>query len=61
MLFVSSRVTLGADGMRADASIVLGSLLGYLHRIDWKDCGQSEAEEKADAQTFKKAFTPFNS
>lgn len=43
-----------------DGSIVLGSLLGYQHRIDWKDCYQSEAEEKDDAQTFKKTFAPFH-
>ncbi|WWC60538.1 uncharacterized protein I303_103112 [Kwoniella dejecticola CBS 10117] len=41
--------------------MVLGSLLGYHHRIDWKECSQSEAEDKDDAQKFKKAFAPFHS
>ena len=44
----------------ADVRMVLGSLLGYQHRIDWKECGQAEAEEKEDAQKFKKAFQPFH-
>jgi hypothetical protein len=46
----------------ADAVVcrmVLGSLMGLQHRIDWKECGQSEAEEKEDAMKFKKAFAPF--
>ncbi|WWC96714.1 hypothetical protein V866_003586 [Kwoniella sp. B9012] len=41
--------------------MVLGSLLGYHHRIDWKECSQNEAEDKEDAQKFKKAFAPFHS
>ncbi|WRT65941.1 uncharacterized protein IL334_002892 [Kwoniella shivajii] len=41
--------------------MVIGSLLGYHHRIDWKECSQSEAEDKEDAQKFKKAFAPFHS
>jgi len=41
--------------------MVLASLMGLHHRIDWKDCGQSEAEEKKDAQDFRKAFAPFQS
>ena len=41
--------------------MVLGSLLGYQHRIDWKECGQSEEAEKEDAQKFKKAFASFAS
>ncbi|WVR05612.1 hypothetical protein IAU60_002634 [Kwoniella sp. DSM 27419] len=40
---------------------VLGSLLGYQHRIDWKECSQSEAEDKEDALAFKKAFAKFQS
>ncbi|OCF31893.1 nuclear protein [Kwoniella heveanensis BCC8398] len=39
---------------------VIGSLLGYHHRIDWKECTQSEAEDKEDAIRFKKAFAPFH-
>ncbi|GFZ43337.1 hypothetical protein JCM24511_01057 [Saitozyma sp. JCM 24511] len=39
--------------------MVLAGLLGLHHRIDWKECGQSEEEEKADAQAFKKALAPF--
>lgn len=41
--------------------IVLGSLLGLQHRIDWKACAKSDAEEKEDAVKFKKAFAPFHS
>ncbi|WVF70938.1 hypothetical protein IAT40_005733 [Kwoniella sp. CBS 6097] len=40
---------------------VIGSLLGYQHRIDWKECSQTEAEDKEDAIKFKKAFAPFHS
>ena len=39
--------------------MVLGSLLGLHHRIDWKECAQSEGEEKEDAQAFKKAFAAY--
>ncbi|WVQ85626.1 hypothetical protein IAT38_007792 [Cryptococcus sp. DSM 104549] len=39
--------------------MVLGSLLGLHHRIEWKECAQSDAEEKEEAIKFKKAFTPF--
>lgn len=39
--------------------MVLAGMLGLHHRIDWKACSQSEAEEKDDAQKFKKALTPF--
>jgi len=35
---------------------VLAKLLGLETRRDWRDCGQSEAEEEADAGAFKKAF-----
>ena len=34
--------------------MVLAGLLGLHHRIDWKECGQSEEEEKADAQALAK-------
>lgn len=45
-----------ADRLR----IVLANLLGLNKRIDWKACSQTEAEEKADAQAFKKAFKAFD-
>ena len=35
---------------------VLAKLLGLEARRDWRDCGQTEAEEEADAGAFKKAF-----
>jgi hypothetical protein len=41
--------------------MVLAGLLGLHHRIDWKECSQTEEEEKADAVAFKKAFAPFHS
>lgn len=39
--------------------MVLAGLLGLHNRVDWKECGQSEEEEREDAVKFKKAFTPF--
>ncbi|KAK4686926.1 CWF19-like protein 1, partial [Tremellales sp. Uapishka_1] len=39
--------------------MVLAGLLGLHHRVDWKECGQTIAEEKEDAQKFKKALAPF--
>jgi hypothetical protein len=41
------------------ARMVIASLLGLHHRIDWKECGQSEAEDKEDATKFKRALAPF--
>lgn len=35
---------------------VLAKLLGLEARSHWQDCGQSEAEETTDAETFKEAF-----
>ncbi|KAH9928175.1 nuclear protein [Fomitopsis serialis] len=39
---------------------VLVSLLGMQERFDWKTCLQSEEQDKADAEAFKKAFGPFD-
>ncbi|KAG9021845.1 hypothetical protein FRB95_001263 [Tulasnella sp. JGI-2019a] len=39
----------------------VANLLGLQDRGDWKACNQTEAEEKADATAFKKAFAPFDS
>ena len=49
-------LTVNADYIR----IVLANLLGLSKRIDWKACSQTESEEKADAQAFKKAFKAFD-
>ena len=35
-------------------------LLGMQERFDWKTCLQTEEEDKADAEAFKKAFAPFD-
>lgn len=39
--------------------MVLAGLLGLHNRVNWKDCVQSDAEDKEDAQKFKKALQPF--
>ncbi|CAL1705644.1 unnamed protein product [Somion occarium] len=39
---------------------VLVSLLGMPERFDWKECVQSEEEDKADAESFKAAFAKFD-
>ena len=39
---------------------VMAKLLGLEGRMQWKDCTQSDAEEKQDAQRFKDAFKPFD-
>lgn len=39
---------------------VLGKLLGLEARSHWQDCGQSEAQETTDAETFKTAFKTFD-
>lgn len=47
------------SGFRFDLQFgrrVLGKLLGLEKRRDWRDCGQSEQEETADAEAFKAAF-----
>ena len=40
---------------------VLVSLLDMPNRLDWKACLLSEADDRADAESFKIAFAPFNS
>ena len=35
-------------------------MLGMQERFDWKACLQSDGEDKADAEAFKKAFAPFD-
>lgn len=39
---------------------VLASLMKVEERIDWKNCLQSEAADKADVEAFKTAFAPFD-
>lgn len=39
--------------------MVLAGVLGLHHRANWKDCTQTDAEDKDDAQKFKKALAPF--
>lgn len=39
---------------------VMAKLLGLEGRMNWRDCGQSDAEEKKDAEGFKAAFKRFD-
>ena len=39
---------------------VMAKLLELEARMQWKDCMQSQAEEAADAEAFKKAFKAFD-
>lgn len=39
---------------------VMAKLLELENRVNWRDDSQSEAEEKADAEAFKKAFEKFD-
>ena len=39
---------------------VMAKLLGLEGRMHWKDCTQSDAEEKKDAEAFKEAFKKFD-
>ncbi|KAK5131209.1 hypothetical protein LTR08_001234 [Meristemomyces frigidus] len=39
---------------------VMGKLLGLETRTHWKDCPQTQVEEQADAEAFKKAFMTFD-
>jgi diadenosine tetraphosphate (Ap4A) HIT family hydrolase len=39
---------------------VLAKLLRLDQRIDWRDCGQMQAEEEQDVEKFKKAFEAFD-
>ncbi|KAL7413774.1 CwfJ C-terminus 1-domain-containing protein-like protein [Mrakia frigida] len=38
----------------------LAKLLEIPHRIDWKNCPQTDAEEKADAVAFKKVYSKYD-
>ena len=39
---------------------VVAQLLGLEDRVHWQDCAQNEAEEKRDAEGFKKHFKAFD-
>jgi hypothetical protein len=39
---------------------VLAKLLRLDQRIDWRDCGQTQAQEEQDVAKFKEAFTEFD-
>lgn len=39
---------------------VMAKLLRLENRVNWRDCGQSEAEEVADAEAFKQVFKEFD-
>ncbi|OCK85172.1 hypothetical protein K432DRAFT_343663 [Lepidopterella palustris CBS 459.81] len=39
---------------------VLAKLLGLDKRVDWRDCGQTQEQEIADAEAFKTAFKDFD-
>jgi Protein similar to CwfJ C-terminus 2 len=39
---------------------VLASLLKVDERVDWKNCLQSEEDDKVDVLAFKNAFAPFD-
>lgn len=39
---------------------VLAKLLRLDKRIDWRDCGQTQAEEEQDVEKFKQVFKPFD-
>jgi len=39
---------------------VLGKLLGLESRTHWRDCGQTQVEEEADATALKEAFKEFD-
>lgn len=41
-------------------SIALAYLLGVHQRMDWKQCIQSEEEDKLDVEAFKKVFAPID-
>lgn len=40
--------------------VVLAKLLGLEKRIQWRDCSQTEEEEKRDVEAFKEAFKEFD-
>jgi len=39
---------------------VLAKLLGLESRMNWRDCGQTEQDETAEAEAFKKAFKTYD-
>ncbi|KAH7107608.1 CwfJ C-terminus 1-domain-containing protein-like protein [Auriculariales sp. MPI-PUGE-AT-0066] len=39
---------------------VIATLLGRPERVDWRACAQTDDQERADAQAFKKAFAQFD-
>ncbi|KAF2687677.1 CwfJ domain-containing protein [Lentithecium fluviatile CBS 122367] len=39
---------------------VLAKLLRLDDRVDWRDCGQTQADEEKDVENFKKAFKEFD-
>jgi hypothetical protein len=39
---------------------VLAKLLGFERRVQWRDCAQTEEEEKQDVEAFKAAFAPYD-
>ena len=51
------------EGFRFDLQFgrrVLAKLLGLQERVQWKDCSQTEDEEKRDVEAFKAAFKDFD-
>ena len=52
-----------SDDFRFDLQFgrrVLAKLLGLENRMNWKDCMQSQEDETADVEAFKKAFKAFD-
>ena len=52
-----------SEGFRFDLQFgrrVMAKLLGLEGRMNWRDCGQSDEEEKRDAEGFKGAFKRFD-
>lgn len=52
-----------ADGMRFDVQFgrrVMAKLMGMEKRMDWRGCGQTEKEERRDAEAFKAVFRRFD-
>ncbi|CBY01860.1 hypothetical protein LEMA_P006470.1 [Plenodomus lingam JN3] len=39
---------------------VLAKLLRLDSRLDWRDCGQTQAQEEEDVEKFKTTFKPFD-
>ena len=52
-----------SEGFRFDLQFgrrVMAKLLGLEGRMNWRDCGQTDEEEKRDAEAFKGAFKRFD-